>query len=60
MGLGHVAVRDFIGFLKYTGTDANPLRGTQMAYDRSQTGRCATSCIAATAKTPPAAACSTA
>ena len=42
MGLGHVAVRDFIGFLKYDSTDANPLRGTEKAYGwgRSQTGRC--------------------
>jgi hypothetical protein len=42
MGLGHVAVRDFISFLKYDQTDANPLRGTRMAYawGRSQTGRC--------------------
>ena len=42
MGLGHVAVRDFVGFLKYDTTDANPLRGTVNAYawGRSQTGRC--------------------
>ena len=42
MGLGHVAVRDFVSFLKYDQSDANPLRGTQMAYawGRSQTGRC--------------------
>ncbi|MBV9250794.1 MAG: hypothetical protein JO227_16280 [Acetobacteraceae bacterium] len=42
MGLGHVAVRDFISFLKYDQTSANPLRGTQKAYawGRSQTGRC--------------------
>ena len=41
-GLGHVAVRDFISFLKYDGSDANPLRGTEKAYawGRSQTGRC--------------------
>ena len=45
-GLGHVAVRDFISFLKYADTDAagqkNPLRGTEKAYawGRSQTGRC--------------------
>jgi Alpha/beta hydrolase domain len=45
-GLGHVAVRDFIGFLKYADTDAagqpNPLRGVEKAYawGRSQTGRC--------------------
>lgn len=42
MGLGHVAVRDFVSFLKYDSTDANPLRGTEKAYawGRSQTGRC--------------------
>ena len=42
MGLGHVAVRDFVSFLKYDQSEANPLRGTQMAYawGRSQTGRC--------------------
>jgi len=42
MGLGHVAVRDFVGFLKYNRTDANPLRGIEKAYGwgRSQTGRC--------------------
>jgi hypothetical protein len=42
MGLGHVAVRDFISFLKYDQSEANPLRGTQKAYawGRSQTGRC--------------------
>jgi hypothetical protein len=42
MGLGHVAVRDFVSFLKYDGSVANPLAGTQMAYGwgRSQTGRC--------------------
>ncbi len=45
-GLGHVAVRDFISFLKYAEADAagqpNPLRGTEKAYawGRSQTGRC--------------------
>lgn len=41
-GLGHVAVRDFISFLKYDRSDANPLRGTEKAYawGRSQTGRC--------------------
>jgi len=45
-GLGHVAVRDFISFLKYAEADAagqpNPLRGVQKAYawGRSQTGRC--------------------
>jgi hypothetical protein len=41
-GLGHVAVRDFISFLKYGDSDANPLRGVGKAYawGRSQTGRC--------------------
>ena len=40
MGLGHVAVRDFVSFLKYDG--ASPLAGTQKVYGwgRSQTGRC--------------------
>ncbi|WP_428486389.1 alpha/beta hydrolase domain-containing protein [Rhodopila sp.] len=42
MGLGHVAVRDFVSFLKYDATGANPLAGTRLAYGwgRSQTGRC--------------------
>jgi hypothetical protein len=42
MGLGHVAVRDFVSFLKYQGGDANPLAGISKAYGwgRSQTGRC--------------------
>jgi Alpha/beta hydrolase domain len=42
MGLGHVAVRDFVSFLKYADSSANPLAGTRMAYGwgRSQTGRC--------------------
>jgi hypothetical protein len=42
MGLGHVAVRDFVSFLKYDTSDANPLAGTRLAYGwgRSQTGRC--------------------
>lgn len=46
LGLGHVAVRDFISFLKYAESDAtgqpNPLRGIEKAYawGRSQTGRC--------------------
>jgi hypothetical protein len=42
MGLGHIAVRDFVSFLKYDNSDANPLAGTRMAYGwgRSQTGRC--------------------
>jgi hypothetical protein len=45
LGLGHVAVRDFVSFLKH-GTDGNPLRqgaeGIEKAYawGRSQTGRC--------------------
>src|SRR3984885_14680859 len=41
-GLGHVAVRDFISFLKYDGSEGNPLRGVEKAYawGRSQTGRC--------------------
>ena len=50
LGLGHVAVRDFISFLKYEGEDAagqaNPLRersiGIEKMYGwgRSQSGRC--------------------
>lgn len=42
MGLGHVAVRDFVSFLKYETGEANPLAGLSMAYawGRSQTGRC--------------------
>jgi len=42
MGLGHVVVRDFVSFLKYDESEANPLRGARMAYawGRSQTGRC--------------------
>ena len=42
MGLGHVAVRDFVSFLKYNRSDANPLCGVEKAYGwgRSQTGRC--------------------
>ena len=41
-GLGHVAVRDFISFVKYDRSEANPLRGVEKAYawGRSQTGRC--------------------
>jgi hypothetical protein len=45
LGLGHVAVRDLIGFLKHGEDDAagnaNPLAGTEKAYGwgRSQTGR---------------------
>lgn len=45
-GLGHVAVRDFISFLKYGVEDAagqpNPVPGIEKAYawGRSQTGRC--------------------
>ncbi len=42
MGLGHVAVRDFVSFLKYQNGAANPLSGTEKVYGwgRSQTGRC--------------------
>ncbi len=42
MGLGHLVVRDAIGFFKYDQTNENPLRGTEKAYawGRSQTGRC--------------------
>ncbi len=49
MGLGHVAVRDFVSFLKYGSRDAagqeNPLGPKGMiekayGYGRSQTGRC--------------------
>ncbi len=46
MGLGHVAVRDLVSFLKYGGKDAagnaNPLAPVEKAYGwgRSQTGRC--------------------
>jgi hypothetical protein len=42
MGLGHVAVRDFVSFLKYEDGNGNPLAGTEMAFGwgRSQTGRC--------------------
>lgn len=42
MGLGHVAVRDFISFLKYDTSRGNPLRHVLKAYawGRSQTGRC--------------------
>ncbi|MBS0644805.1 MAG: hypothetical protein JSS43_33475 [Proteobacteria bacterium] len=42
MGLGHVAVRDFVSFLKYETGSGNPLGGTQKVYGwgRSQTGRC--------------------
>ena len=42
MGLGHVAVRDFVSFLKYDTSTANPLAGVAKAYawGRSQTGRC--------------------
>ncbi|MEJ0019442.1 MAG: alpha/beta hydrolase domain-containing protein [Acetobacteraceae bacterium] len=41
-GLGHVAVRDFISFLKYDRSGSNPLGGAEKAYawGRSQTGRC--------------------
>jgi Alpha/beta hydrolase domain len=46
MGLGHVAVRDLVSFLKYGQKDAagnaNPLAPVEKAYGwgRSQTGRC--------------------
>jgi hypothetical protein len=46
LGLGHVAVRDFVSFLKHGESDSagnlNPLRGIDKAYGwgRSQTGRC--------------------
>ncbi len=42
MGLGHVAVRDFVSFLKYQQGSANPLAGIAKVYGwgRSQTGRC--------------------
>jgi hypothetical protein len=42
MGLGHVAVRDFVSFLKYVDDSSNPLAGTEKVYGwgRSQTGRC--------------------
>lgn len=41
-GLGHVAVRDYISFLKYDRSAANPTPGLEKAYawGRSQTGRC--------------------
>ena len=40
-GLGHVAVRDFVSFLKH-GEVGNPVRSVEKAYawGRSQTGRC--------------------
>lgn len=45
LGLGHLAVRDFVSFLKHEESTANPLRaagGVEKAYawGRSQTGRC--------------------
>ena len=46
LGLGHVAIRDFVSFLKYNRTDhfgnANPAHLLEKAYawGRSQTGRC--------------------
>lgn len=47
LGLGHVAVRDFVAFLKNAATDsagnANPLAGSidkAYGWGRSQTGRC--------------------
>ncbi|MCC6469485.1 MAG: hypothetical protein IT563_14280 [Alphaproteobacteria bacterium] len=42
LGLGHVAVRDFVSFLKH-GDEGNPLKGgveKAYAWGRSQTGRC--------------------
>jgi hypothetical protein len=45
-GLGHIAVRDFVSFVRYGIEDAagqpNPVRGIEKAYawGRSQTGRC--------------------
>ncbi len=40
-GLGHIAVRDFVSFLKHAEA-GNPVQGVQKAYawGRSQTGRC--------------------
>ncbi len=43
MGLGHVAVRDFVSFLKNAVGDSNPLGDAiekAYAWGRSQTGRC--------------------
>lgn len=46
LGLGHVAVRDLVSFLRYETSDSagnpNPLEGIERAYawGRSQTGRC--------------------
>ena len=44
MGLGHVAVRDLISFLKYTKGTSNPLAELKIekvyGFGRSQTGRC--------------------
>ncbi len=46
LGLGHVAVRDLVSFLRYEALDSagkpNPLEGIEKAYawGRSQTGRC--------------------
>ena len=43
MGLGHVAVRDFVSFLKNAAVDSNPLGDAiekAYAWGRSQTGRC--------------------
>ncbi|WP_158746605.1 alpha/beta hydrolase domain-containing protein [Acidisphaera sp. L21] len=42
LALGHVAVRDFVSFLRHDDTEANPLRGRverAYAWGRSQTGR---------------------
>src|SRR5690606_2698211 len=48
MGLGHVAVRDFVSFLRHAGQDSagnpNPLAAARIekayCWGRSQTGRC--------------------
>jgi hypothetical protein len=46
LGLGHVAVRDLVSFLRYERSDSaghrNPIEGIEKAYawGRSQTGRC--------------------
>lgn len=44
MGLGHIAVRDLISFLRYERNDTNPLAAHKIekaySFGRSQTGRC--------------------
>lgn len=44
LGLGHVAVRDLVSFLRHDTSDANPLSGRPVekayCFGRSQTGRC--------------------